>query len=105
LLELQPKMFVELSPELAGEKSIKSGDLVEVSSIRGKVEAVAMVTRRIQPFKVGDKVVHQIGLPYCFGWSTPGVGDSANLLTSTVGDANTMIPETKAFMANIQRKG
>jgi len=105
LLELQPKMFVELSPELAGEKSIKNGDLVEVSSVRGKVEAVAMVTRRIQPFKIGDKIVHQIGLPYCFGWSTPGVGDSANLLTPTVGDANTMIPETKAFMANIQRKG
>ena len=105
LLELQPKMFVELSHELAGEKSIKNGDLVEVSTVRGKVEAVAMVTRRIQPFKLGDKVVHQIGLPYCFGWSTPGVGDSANLLTSTVGDANTMIPETKAFMANIQRKG
>ena len=105
LLELQPRLFVELSPELAKEKSIKNGDMVEVSSARGKVDAVAMVTRRMQPFKIGDKVVHQIGLPYCFGWSTPGVGDAANLLTPTAGDANTMIPETKAFMAAIQRKG
>lgn len=105
LLELQPRLFCEISPELAKERSIGNGDLVEVSSARGKVEAVAVVTRRMQPFKLGDKVVHQIGLPYCFGWSTPGVGDSANLLTPTAGDANTMIPETKAFMAAIQRKG
>jgi formate dehydrogenase major subunit len=33
------------------------------------------------------------------------VGDSANLLTPTAGDANTMIPETKAFMVGIARKG
>ncbi len=30
-------------------------------------------------------------------------GDSANLLTPNVGDANTMIPETKAFMVNIEK--
>jgi len=32
-------------------------------------------------------------------------GDSANLLTPTVGDSNTMIPESKAFMVNVVRKG
>ena len=37
----------------------------------------------------------------------PGLtfGDSANLLTPTVGDSNTMIPESKAFMVNVVRKG
>jgi formate dehydrogenase major subunit len=105
LLELQPRQFVEISLELANEQKISNGDMVEVSSARGKIEAVAMVTPRIRPFKIGDLIVHQIGLPYCFGWHTPGVGDSANLLTPTAGDANTMIPETKAFMAGIQRKG
>ena len=105
LLELQPRQFVEMSPELATEKSISNGDVVEVSTARGKIDAVALVTARIKPFKIGDKLVHQIGMPWCFGWSTPGAGDSANLLTPTAGDANTMIPETKAFMAGIQRKG
>ena len=105
LLELQPRQFVELSKELAKEQSINSGDIVEVSSARGKIEAVAVVTSRIKPFMIGDKKVHQIGMPWCFGWSTPGVGDSANLLTPTAGDANTMIPETKAFMAGIRKKG
>lgn len=105
LLELQPRLFVELSPELAKEKGIKNGDMVEVSSIRGSVEAVAMVTRRFKPFTIGDQVVHEVGMPYCYGWHTPNVGDSVNLLTPTVGDANTMIPETKAFMVGIKRKG
>lgn len=105
LLELQPRLFVELSPELAKEKGIKSGDMVEVSSIRGSVEAVAMVTQRFKPFTIGDQVVHEVGMPYCYGWHTPNVGDSVNLLTPTVGDANTMIPETKAFMVGIKRKG
>lgn len=105
LLELQPRQFCEISQELAKEKGIANGDLVEVASARGKVEAVAMVTVRMKPMKIGDKVVHQIGLPWCFGWHTPGVGDAANLLTPTAGDANTMIPETKAFMAGIARKG
>ena len=32
-------------------------------------------------------------------------GDSANLLTPSIGDANTTIPESKAFMANVVKKG
>ena len=105
LLELQPRQFCEISVELAKEKSIGNGDIIEVSSARGKIEAVAMVTPRMKPFKIGEKIVHQVGLPWCFGWHTPGVGDAANLLTPTAGDANTMIPETKAFMVGIARKG
>ncbi len=105
LLEMQPSMFVELSPELAQEKGIKGGDMVKVSSGRGEVEAVAIVTKRFRPFKVQGKTVHQVGLPWCYGWSTPNAGDSANLLTPTIGDANTMIPETKAFQVNIEKRG
>jgi formate dehydrogenase major subunit len=77
--------------------------MVKVSSGRGKVEAVAVVTKRFQPLKVQGNTVHQVGLPWCYGWNTPQVGDSANLLTPTIGDANTMIPETKAFMVNIEK--
>jgi formate dehydrogenase major subunit len=103
LLEMQPHLFVEMNPELAREKGIKNGDMVRVSSGRGKVEAVAVVTKRFRPLKVQGNTVHQVGLPWCYGWNTPQVGDSANLLTPTIGDANTMIPETKAFMVNIEK--
>ncbi len=74
-------------------------------SARGQVEAVAVVTDRMKPLKVMGQTVQQVGLPWCFGWVTPkNGGDSANLLTPSIGDANTMIPETKAFMVNVVRK-
>jgi len=79
---------------------------VRVSSARGSVWAVAAVTGRLRPLEVMGKTVHQVGLPWCFGWQYPeggSSGDSANLLTPTIGDPNTMIPETKAFMVNIDR--
>ncbi len=105
LLEMQPSMFVEMNPVLAEEKGIKNGDWVTVSSGRGKVEAVAIVTKRFQPFKVQGTTIHQVGLPWCYGWTTKNAGDSANLLTPTIGDANTMIPETKAFQVNVEKRG
>jgi formate dehydrogenase major subunit len=104
LLELQPHVFVELSPELAKEKGIQGGDMVSVASARGQLDAVAVVTRRFRPFQIQGSTVHQVGLPWHYGWQTPKVGESANLLTPTVGDGNTMIPETKAFMVNIEKK-
>ncbi len=106
LLEAQPQQWVEISKELAKLKGIRSGDRCVVRSARGEVDAMAMVTDRFKPFKIAGQVIHQIGLPWCFGWLTPrDGGDSSNLLTPSIGDANTMIPETKAFMVNVMRKG
>ncbi len=105
LLELQPQLFVEMSVELAQDLGVKNSDMVEVTSARGKVDAVAIVTKRFRPFKVEGTTIHQVGLPWHYGWTTPNAGDSANLLTPTVGDANTMIPETKAFQVNIEKRG
>ncbi len=105
-LEMMPQIFCEMSEELAAEKGIKNGDKVKVSSGRGEVWAKAVVTKRFKPFKVMGSTVHQVGLPWCFGWQYPtdgSGGDSANLLTPTIGDANTMIPETKAFMVNVEK--
>jgi formate dehydrogenase major subunit len=106
LLEMVPQQFVEMSEELAKEKGIKSGQKVKVSSVRGQVWAIAVVTKRFKPFLIAGNTVHEIGLPWCFGWQHPedgSGGDSSNLLTPTIGDANTMIPETKAFMVNVEK--
>jgi formate dehydrogenase major subunit len=106
LLEMMPQLFVEMSKELAAEKSIKSGDRVTIKSGRGEVTGFALVTGRFKPFRIGAQTVHQVGLPWCYGWQypkDPRAGDSANLLTPTIGDANTMIPETKAFMVNVEK--
>jgi len=106
LLEAEPQLFVEMSEELAKLKEIKNGDKVIVESPRGSVEAVAIVTKRWKPFQIQDQEVHQVGLPWHFGWVWPPEGgDSANLLTPSVGDPNTRIPESKAFMVNVRKKG
>jgi formate dehydrogenase major subunit len=106
LIELEPQMFVEMSKELAKERGIGNGERVVVKSARGEVEAKSIVTDRFKPFKIAGQTVHQVGIPWHYGWITPpDGGDSANLLTPTIGDANTMIPESKAFMVNVEKKG
>ena len=121
LAEMQPSNFVEMSFELANMRGISNGDIVKVSSARGSVEAVAVVTRRFKPFNVAGGEVHQVGLLWHYGWRTtregqskdplapkPEVfttGDSANILTPGIGDPNTRIPETKSFLVNVEKKG
>ncbi|MFI5354817.1 MAG: formate dehydrogenase-N subunit alpha [Desulfobaccales bacterium] len=111
--EMMPEMFVELSPSLAKAKGIKAGDWVKVSSIRGEVLARANVTHRIAPFCCGvgglQNTVEMVALPWHFGFAgltTGGPGDrnyAANQLAPQVGDANTMIPEYKAFLVNVDK--
>ena len=105
LLELQPQVFVELSEELGKLKGIKNGERVLGTSARGSLECTAIVTKRIKPLKIAGTTVHQVGFPWSFGWRWPQTGqeESANLLTPSAGDANTRIPETKAFMCNVQK--
>ena len=106
LMELQPQMFVEMSEELARLKGIQSGERVMVRSARGQVECSAIVTKRFKPFRIGGLTVHQVGIPWHYGWRWPSTGreESANLLTPPAGDPNTRIPETKAFMVNVAKR-
>ena len=101
LIEMQPEPFVEMSEELADEKGIANGDRVVVRSARGEVNVVAIVTTRFKPFQMNGKVVHEVGLPWHWGFIGLSTGDSANKLTPHVGDANTMIPEYKAFLVDV----
>ncbi len=102
LLEAEPQVFVEMSEELAKMRGFDNGERVRVESVRGAIWAIAIVTKRLKPFTVAGAEVHQVGLPWHFGWSWPkDGGDSANILTPSVGDPNTGIPETKAFMVNV----
>jgi formate dehydrogenase major subunit len=103
LSELAGHMFIEMSEELAKEKGIKNKDTVIVSSARGEIRAFAMVTKRFKPFTVDGKTVHQIGMPWHFGFKGYATGDSANRLTPHIGDANSFIPEFKAFLCNVRR--
>jgi formate dehydrogenase major subunit len=101
LIELMPEPFVEVSEELALSKGIISGDDVIVSSARGSITVKACITKRFKPFTIGGVIMHQVGMPWHWGFAALSSGPSANILTPHIGDANTRIPEYKAFMVNI----
>ena len=99
-------MFVEMDHDLAAQKGIANGEMVEVISVRGRITCPAVVTDRLQPMEVQGTVVHNVGMPWHFGWQYPADGsggDSANLLTPFIGDPNTLIPELKAFLVDIRK--
>ena len=103
LSELQPELFVEISPELAQEKSIRNLDWVRVSSPRGQVRAKALVTRRMRPLMINGKRLHQVGMPWHWGYEGLVTGDIVNDLTALVGDPNVSIHEGKAFVCNVEK--
>jgi len=103
LVEMMPEPFVEMSEELAADKGIVNGEKVIVESARGQVYLVAVVTKRFKPFQMNGTKVHQVGIPWHWGYTGLSTGDSANILTPHVGDANTMIPEYKAFLVNVRK--
>ncbi len=103
LAELQPELFIELSPELADEKGISNLDMVRVVTPRGAIQSKALVTRRLRPFVVDGKTVHHVGMPWHWGYMGVVTGDVTNDLTPFVGDPNVSIHEGKAFMCNIEK--
>jgi formate dehydrogenase major subunit len=102
LAELQPEMFCEVSPELAAERGLTNAGWATLVSPRGVIEARVLVTDRMSPLRVADRIVHQIGLPYHWGRNGLSKGDPANELSSIVLDPNSHIQEVKAFTVDIQ---
>ncbi len=100
----QPEQFVEIGEALAEDLGIKAGDRVKVSSNRGYIKAVAVVTKRLRPLTVDGKTVHHVGIP--IHWGFTGVaknGFITNTLTPFVGDGNTQTPEFKSFLVNVEK--
>ena len=102
LNELMPAMFIELSPELAAERGIEHGGWCTVASPRGEIEGRAMVTRRIKPMIVEGRVIHQVGIPFQWGYAGETVGGIANDLTSLVADPNVSMHEAKVFACKVR---
>jgi formate dehydrogenase major subunit len=103
LAELQPELFIEMSPELAREKGIGNTDWVRVSTPRGTIRAKALVTRRMRPFLLDGKTVHHVGMPWHWGYQGVVTGEVTNDLSAMVADPNVSIHEGKAFVCNVER--
>ncbi|MBV8804688.1 MAG: hypothetical protein JO042_06565, partial [Sinobacteraceae bacterium] len=101
---IQPEQFVEIGDALGKELGIASGDRVKVSSNRGYINAVAVVTKRLKALQVEGKTLHHVGIPIHWGFkglAKPGF--LANTLTPFVGDANSQTPEFKSFLVRVEK--
>jgi formate dehydrogenase major subunit len=102
LAELMPALFFEISPELAEEKGLKNGDWATVYTARGEVEGRTLVTRRMRPFTIDGKTVHEIGIPWHWGYQGLARGDVTNDISALVADPNVSIHEGKVFSCNLR---
>jgi formate dehydrogenase major subunit len=103
LAELQPEMFVEVSPELAAERDLENGGWATIVTARSAIEARVLVTSRLSPLRVEDRTVHQVWLPYHWGHGSGIVtGDSANDLFGITLDPNVLIQETKVGTCDVR---
>jgi formate dehydrogenase major subunit len=102
LSELQPELFVEVSPQLAGEAGLEHAGWATIVTSRSAIEARVMVTDRIRPLTIDGRTVHLVGLPYHWGSKGIVTGDSANELLPMVLDLNVHIAEYKALTCDIR---
>ena len=102
LAELQPEMFAEIDPALAADRGIEDAGWLTIETERGEIEALAKVTPRIRPLRIDGRLVHQISLPYHWGFAGEVRGDSTNDLGALSGEPNVSIQESKAFTCNVR---
>jgi formate dehydrogenase major subunit len=103
LAELQPELFAEISPELAAEAGAANGDRVEISTARGAITARALVTTRMRSLDIDGKRVHQVGLPYHWGYRGLVQGDVVNDLLAISEEPNVKIFESKGLTCMLRR--
>jgi formate dehydrogenase major subunit len=102
LAELQPEMFAEIDPLLARDRGIEDGGWMTIETERAEIEARAKVTDRMRPLRVEGRLVHQVALPWHWGFYGASPGDSANDLGAIAADPNVSIQESKAFTCNVR---
>jgi formate dehydrogenase major subunit len=61
-----------------------------------------MVTKRVMPLTVNGRTLHQIGIPFHWGYAGETVGAVANDLIAIALDPNVSIQESKAFACNLR---
>lgn len=97
LSELQPELYGEVSPELAKELGLEPYGWMTIITARSAIEARVLVTERMTPLRIGDKLIHTVGLPYHWARGKQAVvsGDAVNDLIGMNLDANTQIQNSK----------
>jgi formate dehydrogenase major subunit len=107
--ERAPFMYAEISPRLANELGVETGDWITVGTERGKMVVQARTTERVNdeeiflPFHWGGVFEGEsLADRYPDGLEPLVIGDSANIGTSDGYDPHTMMQETKANLALVE---
>jgi ferredoxin-nitrate reductase len=97
LVDAAPDAYVQISGEDASKYGLKEGDMVEVTSRRGKV---------VEPVRIGNIIPGHVFIPFHYGyWDKPGRSRAANELTITEWDPVSKQPHFKYAAVNLQKAG
>jgi ferredoxin-nitrate reductase len=97
LVDAAPDAYVQISREDAAKYGLKDGDMVEVTSRRGKV---------VEPVKIGNIIPGHLFIPFHYGyWDDPGRSRAANELTITEWDPVSKQPHFKYAAVNMKKTG
>jgi ferredoxin-nitrate reductase len=97
LVDAAPDAYVQISQEDAAKYGLKDGDMVEVTSRRGKV---------VEPVKIGNIIPGHLFIPFHYGyWDDPGRSRAANELTITEWDPVSKQPHFKYAAVNMKKTG
>ncbi len=97
LNDAAPEAFVEISKKDAAQYEIETGDMLEISTRRGRVEV---------PARIVDILQGHLFLPFHYGyWDDPERSRAANELTITGYDEVSKQPFFKYSAARIQKVG
>ncbi|MGM0398584.1 MAG: molybdopterin-dependent oxidoreductase [Halobacteriota archaeon] len=108
--ERAPMMYAELNPAVANEIGVETGEWITVGTDRGTIVVQAKVTERVNqeeiflPFHWGGVFEGEsLADRYPDGLEPLAIGDSANIGTSDGYDPQTMMQETKANLALVEK--
>lgn len=97
LHDAAPDAYVQISEEDAAKYEIAEGDMVEVTSRRGKIT---------EPAKIGNIIAGHVFIPFHYGyWDDPERKRAANELTITEWDPVSKQPHYKYSAVKIKKAG
>jgi formate dehydrogenase major subunit len=101
LVELQPAVFAEISPELAAAHDVEPGGWIVIETPRAAVEVRVLVTPRLRALPVQGAPAPTVGLVWHSGYEGEVVGAVINDLSPAVLAPEGFIAASKGFVCRI----
>jgi formate dehydrogenase major subunit len=103
LAQLVPEPFVYVPRRLADKLGIKSGDYVDVITLRGALRMKALVTEGEAYLNVDGRETPVVNVIWAFSFEGYTTGPQGNFINPDVGDVVTTIQESKAWIGKIKK--